>query len=88
MKKRISYISVTKDDGEPAGTIFYDPDDPGVSRFIATSPDGTDLARIIDTNAEFQVRKTRKRTTVPFPTWQAAAEEVFGTGIKLDHIWL
>lgn len=85
MKKRISYISVTRAGGEPAGTIFYDPDDLGVSRFIATSPDGTDLARITDTNAEFQVRKTRKRTTVPFPTWQAAAEDVFGPGIKLAH---
>jgi hypothetical protein len=85
VEKRISYISVTKDSGEPAGTIFYDPDDLGVSRFIATSADGTDLARITNASAEFQVRKTRKRATVPFPTWQAAAEEVFGPGIRLAH---
>jgi len=85
VKKRTSYISVTSADGEPAGTIFYDPDDLGVSRFIAASPDGTDLARITDTNAEFQVRKTRKRTAASFPTWQAAAEDVFGPGIKLAH---
>ena len=75
------YITVMRA-GVPAGSIGFDPDDPGVSRFIATTADGRPAGLITDTGRSFRVETPG--TTDWCAHWQAAAEVVFGPGVTVE----
>ncbi len=82
---RAAYITV-KRAGTCAGTISFDPDDPGVSRFIVTTADGRPAGLITDTGtgASFRYRVETPGMTDWCAHWQAAAEAVFGPGVAVE----
>jgi hypothetical protein len=77
----VTYVTARRA-GAPVGTISFDPGDPGVSRFIATTADGRLAARITDTGLSFHVQAGKRDTVCPH--WQAAAEAAFGPGVALE----
>jgi hypothetical protein len=68
--------------GTPAGVIGFDPDDPGVSRFIARTADGQAAGLITDTGRSFRVETPG--LTDWCAHWQAAAEAVFGPDVTVE----
>jgi hypothetical protein len=80
-RHEIPYITVTRA-GALVGSIGFDPDDPGVSRFIATTADGRPAGLITDTGGSFRVETPG--TTDWCAHWQAAAEAVFGPGVTVE----
>jgi hypothetical protein len=76
-----AYIMV-KRAGACAGTISFDPDHPGVSRFVATTAGGRPAGLITGTGASFRVETPG--TTDWCAHWQAAAEAVFGPGVTVE----
>lgn len=76
-----AYITVRRA-GTCVGTIGFDPDDPGVSRFVATAADGRAAGLITGTGASFRVETPG--TTDWCAHWQAAAEAVFGPAVTVE----
>jgi len=75
------YITVSRA-GTLAGVIGFDPDDPGVSRFIARTADGQAAGLITDTGRSFRVETPG--STDWCAHWQAAAEAVFGPDVTVE----
>jgi hypothetical protein len=76
-----AYLTV-KGAGKCAGTIGFDLDDPGVSRFIARTADGQAAGLITDTGRSFRVETPG--ATDWCAHWQAAAEAVFGPDVTVE----
>jgi hypothetical protein len=76
-----AYLTVSRE-GTCVGTIRFDPDHAGVSRFVATTAGGYPAGLITDTGGSFRV--DTPGTTDWCAHWQAAAEAVFGASVTVE----
>jgi hypothetical protein len=83
MSSADTYIVVMKD-ADRTGTIDFSSPGPNVSQFVARSATGDCMAAVTDTGHGIDVRETGSSATTACPNWQAAAETVFGAGIRLE----